>query len=53
MEELYGLCRQELELQGENAAFSNLSYRIEVQPFYYREGNLFYTYGLHSPNKMI
>ena len=40
MEELYGLGHEELELQGENAAFSNLGYRIEAQTFYYRESNL-------------
>ena len=40
VEELYGLGRQELELQGENAAFSDLGYRIEAQTFYYRDSNL-------------
>ena len=32
--------RQELEWQGEKAAFSDLGYRVEVQTFCYIESNL-------------
>ena len=54
MEELYGLDRQELEWQGEKAAFSNLGYRQKREPFVTEKViSLFYMYGLYLPNKMI
>ena len=58
MEELYGFGHQELEWQGEKAAFSDLGYRQKREPFFFfffdnlqfiekntknREGNLPYT----------
>ena len=54
VEELYGLDRQELEWQGEKAAFSNLGYRQKREPFVTEKViSLFYMYGLYLPNKMI
>ena len=54
VEELYGLGRQELEWQGERAAFSDLGYRQKREPFVTEKAiSLFYKYGLYLPNKMI
>ena len=35
MEELYGFGHQELEWQGEKAAFSDLGYRQKREPFFF------------------